>query len=213
MQTATSIQKTKVASETPGAQTKAKKPRPISWETFEKKYLTREDGNTYEWSNGFVLISRNSMGPSQLYIHRNLIALFRELLYKKKIQGELLAETDLFFAAEVHKRPDFAWLTNQQINRLSVKNAIEIPAFIIEVISNHDVAQKLTEKLQLYRATGVQVVWLIFPNQEEIHVYSGKNLEEMTVCTGEKICSAAPAIPAFTFKAKAVFEKSGLQQS
>jgi len=31
-----------------------KKPRKISWETFQKKYLSKEDKYKYEWLDGIV---------------------------------------------------------------------------------------------------------------------------------------------------------------
>ena len=65
----------------------------------------------------------------------------------------------------------------------------------------------MAEKMKLYRRTGVQVVWQIFPDQQEVHVYSGPNLEHMTVCSEDKPCSAAPVLPALVFPAKAVFAK------
>lgn len=207
MNTAASIEKANAVAENAGGGTAAKAPRRISWETFRKNYLAREDGYTYEWNNGIIEKSRNSMEPNQLYIQRNLIALFRQLLLQNKLEGELLAETDLFFFPEVHKRPDLAWLTNGQIDRLSVRGVIEIPAFVIEVVSGNDLAQKLADKMTVYRKAGVQVVWQIFPNQQEVHVYAGPKLENMTVCTGEKMCSAAPALPGFVFPANALFEK------
>ncbi len=210
METATSIENPRATSDTNGAHKPSPKPRYISWETFEKRYLTREDGHTYEWTNGLVEKTRNSMGPTQLYIHRNLIELFYQLSNDGNHAGGLLAEPDLLFNSETHKRPDFAWLTNRQINRLSEKGAIEIPAFVIEVISNNDAAQKLADKMMLYRTAGVQVVWLIYPNQQEIHVYASHNLEQMTVCYGNKICSAAPVLPTFAFEAKDVFRKEAL---
>ena len=207
MNTTASIEKAGAATEHAAAGTAAKAPRRISWETFRKKYLTREDGYTYEWDNGIIEKSRNSMEPNQLYIQRNLIALFRQLLLQNKVEGELLAETDLFFFPEVHKRPDLAWLTNAQIDRLSVRGVIEIPAFVIEVVSGNDLAQKLAEKMKLYRKAGVRVLWQIYPDQQEVHVYTGMELENMTVCAGERICAAAPALPGFAFPASAVFKK------
>ncbi len=145
------------------------------------------------------------MGPNQIYIHRNLMQLFFRLLFSGKVSGQLLAEPNLFFNPETHKHPDFAWLTDAQVDRLAQKGAIEIPGFLIEVVSNNDVAQKLMDKMHVYRSAGVKVVWLIFPKQEEIHVYAGQNFGQMTVCSGEKTCSADPALPGFAFEAKAVF--------
>ena len=125
-----------------------------------------------------------------------------------KVSGQLLAETDLFFSPEIHRRPDFSWLTHAQTNNLTNEGAIEIPAFVIEVISTRDAAQKIVDKMRHYRAAGVQVVWLIYPTQKEVHVFSGHNLESMTVCMGEKICTAAPVLPAFSFPANDIFKKA-----
>ncbi|MBL7797814.1 MAG: Uma2 family endonuclease [Saprospiraceae bacterium] len=182
-------------------------PRRIKWSEFEKRYLRREDGYTYEWVEGLVEKTYNTMNPAQLFIQRNLIALFRALLNVGKVNGELLAEPDLFFAREIHRRPDMAWLTNAQIDRLATEGAIEIPAFLIEVISTNDAAQKIVDKMRQYREAGVQVVWLIYPAQQEVHVYAGANLDRMTVCTGEKICSAAPVLPDFAVAVQEVFRK------
>ncbi len=185
-----------------------KQPRLIKWSEFEKRYLSREDGYKYEWINGLVEKTEYTMNPTQLYIQRNLTALFRTFLNAGNVHGELLAEPDLFFFPEVHRRPDLAWLTNPQIDRLAQDGAIEIPAFVIEVISTRDAAQKIVDKMRHYRTAGVQVVWLIYPIQKEVHVYSSQNLENMTVCMGEKICSAAPVLPAFAFPVSDIFKKA-----
>ena len=101
-----------------------------------------------------------------------------------------------------------AWLTRQQVEHLGKEGAIEVPAFVIEVISNHDAAAKLTVKMQDYRKAGIQVAWHIYPKIKEIHVYSGENLRSSVVCTGDDICSAAPVLPAFELPAKDVFKTS-----
>jgi Uma2 family endonuclease len=181
--------------------------RLITWESFQKRYLHREDGHTYEWVRGLVEKTQNTIDSTQLYIHRNLVAHFRALLSEQRVHGELLAEADLLFFNNLHRRPDFAWLTNEQINHLAEKGAIEIPTFIIEVISTNDAAQRIAEKMEDYRNSGVQVVWHVFPIQQQVHVYSGDHLDGMRVCYGEKICSADPVLPGYAFPAKMVFDK------
>ena len=190
-----------------------KQPRRITWREFERRYLSREDNYKYEWRHGWVEKTKCTMNPMQLYLQFNLQELFMRLKTTGKVSGQLLPETDLFFFQDVHRRPDFAWLTHQQVNNLTREQAIEIPAFIIEVISTYDAAQKIVDKMRDYRAAGVQVLWLIFPIQQEVHVYSGLHLESMTVCTGEKICSAAPALPEFSFPVSALFQKSAEQDN
>lgn len=189
----------------------ARAPRRITWQEFEKKYLSKEDGYKYEWVNGLVEKIEYAMNPTQLYIQRNLHELFTQLKMEGKATGQLLAEPDLFFFPEVHRRPDFAWLTDAQIDRLAEPGAIEIPAFIIEVVSTHDAALKLVDKMRHYRAAGVRVAWLIYPQPQEIHVYGGSHLTAMTVCTDQDICSAVPALPDFAVPVDDVFKKiSGL---
>ena len=50
---------------------KPRQKRKISWATFEKKYLTREDGYRYEWLNGTIEKTKK-MNKTQLFILRNL---------------------------------------------------------------------------------------------------------------------------------------------
>ncbi len=180
---------------------------PISWETFQKRYLTREDSYKYEWLNGVVEKTPYTMDKSQLYILRNLLAWFRKLLSKGAVNGELIAEADLFFG-DHHRRPDICWLTNEQIDRLA-DNEYEIPAFVIEVISTKDMMNKVVHKMQDYRAAGVGVVWHILPSHQEVHVYAGDHLDQMTVCSGETVCSAAPVLPDFALPVEAIFWKGG----
>lgn len=206
----TAIQKTTIAPAPPRARAAVRKePRRITWAEFERKYLTREDGFKYEWTNGIVEKSTYAMNPNQLYIQFNLQEIFMRLKSAGKVTGQLMAETDLLFSPKIHRRPDFAWLTHAQAVGLAERrDAIEVPAFVIEVVSGHDAAQKIADKMSQYRAAGVQVVWHIYPIQQEVHVYSGENLESMTVCAGEKVCSAAPALPEFAFATAEIFKKT-----
>ena len=78
----------------------------ISWEDFQQEYLTREDAYKYEWLAGSVEQSPNTMNAAQLYILKNLLAFFRQLLSSNQVDGELMPESGLFFAGH-HRRPDF----------------------------------------------------------------------------------------------------------
>lgn len=62
-------------------------------------------------------------------------------------------------------------------------------------------------KMRQYHKAGVRVVWLIYPGLQEVHVYSGEHLDQMTVCSEDRICSAAPALPDFEVSVREVFKK------
>jgi Uma2 family endonuclease len=195
----------KVKTQTAAIPNGAKVPKKITWEEFQRKYLSREDNFKYEWVNGEVIKTQRTMDYSQFYIVKNLQAFLRNLLNTNKVHGELITEGDTFFLGN-HRRPDIAWFTDEQI--ALAKNGVKpVPQFIIEVISKKDQTKNLLEeKMDDYRAAGVKVIWQVFPNFEKVHVYTGENLDSMTVCQGDRLCSAAPALPDFVMAAKEVFK-------
>ncbi|HMQ50211.1 MAG TPA: Uma2 family endonuclease [Saprospiraceae bacterium] len=139
----------------------------ITWQRFKQRYLNREDAFKYEWVNGQVEKTPRSMDKSQLYILRNLLKHFRQLQSSQKMSGELISEPDLFFLNN-HRRPAICWLSDRQIDALAEKDAYEIPAFVIEVISSNDQINRVKHKLNDYRNAGVQVVWRIFPAYKQV---------------------------------------------
>lgn len=177
----------------------------ITWEAFQREYLSREDGYTYEWLNGMVERTPNAINAAQLYILNNLLNFFMRLKFQGQMSGQLMPESDLFFG-DHHRRPYVCWLTDSQIHALA-EGKYEVPAFVIEIISNHDEMNTVVGKMQDYRAAGVQVVWHILPNHGEVHVYKGQALEEMKVCKGNDICSAAPILADFELPASEIFRR------
>ncbi len=206
MPTATAIQPTTFSAAFPVASTNGANSPVITWEEFEREYLSREDDFKYEWVNGRVVKTKRTMNKTQLYILDNLFAFFHHLLNEGKVTGWLVPEPDLFFLTN-HRRPDIAWMTREQMHKLADLKAYEVPAFIIEVVSTNDQVNELKDKMKNYRDAGVQVVWQIHPKQQEVDVYAGKNLTKSKVCTGRQICSAAPVLPAFALPASAIFHK------
>jgi Uma2 family endonuclease len=175
----------------------------ISWEEFEKEYLSREDQYKYEWVNGMVEITERSMNQYQFYILKNLRRFFESLRAIGKYAGELEPEFDTFFLEKIHRRPDIAYFTEDQIARMAY-GGNGVPAFLIEIILTNDAANLVQQKMKNYRDAGVSVIWQIYPELQEVHVYHG---EGSTICSGEKICSAAPALPDFALSANDIFKK------
>ena len=133
----------------------------ISWNEFQNKYLTREDDYKYEWLNGEIEKTKRTMDFTQLFILRNLLKVFRQLLLSERCDGELMSEGDMFFVKN-HRRPDIFYLTDAQIARTAYGEN-QVPEFVIEVISSTDQMNVVHRKMQNYRAAGVKVVWHVFP--------------------------------------------------
>ncbi len=184
-----------------------KKPKLVSWEEFQKKYLTREDEYKYEWVNGEIEKTKRSMDQRQYAILRQLRRLFVNLSNAGKISGGFEAEIDTIFLKGIHRRPDISYFSEEQEDNME-RGLEQVPQFVIEVISTNDQMYLVHKKMRNYKDAGVQVVWQIFPALEEVHVYSGKYLKNMTCCTGNDLCSAAPALPDFTIPAMEIFKSA-----
>jgi len=175
----------------------------ISWETFEKKYLAREDKYKYEWVNGIVEKTERNMNQYQDLLADNLIQLFFELKFKGEVSGRLTKEVDTFFLPKIHRRPDMCWFSDEQSERIA-EGQNQVPGFVIEFISKNDQVNTVNRKLKNYRDAGVKVIWLIFPELEEVQVYHG--VKSVTY-RGDETISAAPVLPEFSLSVAGVFQK------
>lgn len=189
----------------PFVQQVAKQPetKRITWEEFERRYLSREDKFKYEWVNGEIEKTERAMNQYQTHIATNLIRFFFSLFTQKKVAGRLSEETDTFFLPKTHRRPDLAWFSERQLARMA-HGENQVPEFVIEVISTTDQINKVGKKMRNYRDAGVKVVWLIFPLLEEVQIHHGAKSE---VFSGDQVISAAPVLPAFSMKVCDVFKK------
>ncbi|MCB0597548.1 MAG: Uma2 family endonuclease [Lewinellaceae bacterium] len=174
----------------------------ISWEAFQKKYLSREDNFKYEWVNGAIEKAPRTMDKSQFYIQDNLIEHLYQLKSNHSIEGQFIAEGDTFFAGN-HRRPDMAFYTKKEIQQAADGETV-VPAFVIEVISSKDQMMLVHKKMHDYREANVAVVWHIFPQLEEVHVYHGLKME---IRLDNDLCSAEPALPGFKISVNEVLKR------
>ncbi len=177
-------------------------PKRISWSDFKADYLEREDGFKYEWVNGVVEKTPRSMDRKQFYIVQNLLDFFGNLKFSGKISGSLMPEGDTFFGTN-HRRPDIAYYTDEQIEAAAEDKEAE-PQFVIEIISTTDQMNRVHKKMRDYRASKIPVVWHIFPELHEVHVFHGRKSE---IFIGEDICSADPVLPDFELSVNAIFNR------
>ena len=139
---ATAIQKKSIT------QTNGHSPKGISWEEFEKKFLSREDAFKYEWVNGNVEKTPRTMNQNQYYLLDNLEAFLLQLKVQHPIFGKFNTEIDTFFLDKVHRRPDSAFFSDAQ-RKLMANSINQVPKFVIEVVSSRKIAGVAQLRLQL----------------------------------------------------------------
>jgi Uma2 family endonuclease len=158
-----------------------------------------EDGFKYEWNDG-DLIKFVGMNRKQVFIYEALNQLFIEKGMWKI--GTLISEYDVQLSGIQMRRPDVAYLTKEQIV-LTKQGEDEIPEFAIEIISGNDKANKVEEKTIEYFKAGVKVLWLIYPDNKTVQVYT--SLKQAQICTDDDICSAKPVLEDFEIKVSDIF--------
>lgn len=174
---------------------------PISLELFLEKYEDMEDGYKYEWNHG--LVERiTKINQEQTTIFLLLSRLFCNTQAFKEFGG-LTAETDMMTSKNQLRRPDIAFYSGAQIQKMK-KGDNQIAQWVAEVISDTDNINRVEAKLEEYFKAGVQVVWHIFPVLKKVYVYTAA--DKVTICIGETICSSVPVLPDFEISATDLFK-------
>ena len=177
------------------------KQRKISFETFLKKFNNRADGFKYEWNDGVVEKSP-AMTTRELFI---IDILFRLFVKTKAFElgGILTTEVEQWTLPFVkYRKPDLAYFTKEQIREGKAEKE-PLSEFMVELISKFDQINEVNSKILEYFSAGVKVVWLIFPNQEMVYVYTSPS--EVKICMEDTLCSAESVIQGFSIKASEIF--------
>lgn len=100
------------------------------------------------------------------------------------------------------RRPDIAYFSLEQEESMK-QGEYEIPEYAIEVISGNDKANKVEEKTIEYFKAGVKVLWLIYPDNQTVQIYT--SLKQAQICTDDDICSAKPVLEDFEIRVSEIF--------
>jgi Uma2 family endonuclease len=158
-----------------------------------------EDGFKYEWNDG-ELIKFVGMNRKHFRIFTKLNRLFISKGYWK--QGTFVAEQDVQLSGIQMRRPDIAYFSLDQEESMN-KGEDEIPEFAIEVISGNDKAYEVEGKTVEYFKAGVKVLWLIYPENQSVQVYT--SLKQAQICTDDDVCSAKPVLEDFEIRVSEIF--------
>ncbi|MEN0050309.1 MAG: Uma2 family endonuclease [Bacteroidota bacterium] len=175
--------------------------RYVSLEEFLLTYSDKEDGYKYEWDDGQIE-QIPAMDQEQNVIFFILNRLFSSTKAYQE-GGGITSEIDMRTTEIQMRRPDIAAFTGEQIKKMK-KGENQIAPWLAEVVSKNDKVNRNLGKVDEYFRAGVQVLWHIFPDSQQVYVYTAP--DEVIICRGEKICSGSPAFPDFEIPAKALFE-------
>jgi Uma2 family endonuclease len=80
-----------------------------------------------------------------------------------------------------------------------------VPDLALEVISRSNTGKEMDTKLSEYFTAGVKLVWYVYPEKREIHVFASPN--ECRILTVSDKIDGGNILPGFTADVKAIFAK------
>ena len=103
--------------------------------------------------------------------------------------------------------PDVSFVSWDQLPKRRVPRvaiADLAPDLAVEVISPSNTAREMERKLQDFLAAGVQLVWYVYPEPQEIHVYTAERHDVLTI---EQELSGGDVLPGFVLPLRQLFEE------
>ena len=176
---------------------------------FNGLTMTKEDFLTwrpddepfvYEFNDG-IIESKPGMKQNETKIIRNIEDKFYETTAFRQ-KSRLFTEVDCWVTERQMRRPDMALYSNEQIERMD-EGGREMPAFVIEIISEYDEFGQMNTKLREYFAAGVQVIWWVVPGFDMVHVFTSP--KAITIATDTDPLSAVPALTDFNATVEDIF--------
>lgn len=159
-----------------------------------------DDNYVYEFNDG-VLEPTTSMKQDEVYLFDTIENRFFQTTAFRE-GGRLRGEIDVWLNGKQMRRPDASYFSGGQLRQMAAGEKV-ISTFMVEFVSKSDDAPKYIRKLNEYFNAGVQVVWLIFPADHVVYVYTSP--KTVIICTDDDVLSAAPALPELTMTVAELF--------
>jgi Uma2 family endonuclease len=161
----------------------------------------------YEVEDGKI-VELPPMGAYETLIATELVWYVSGFCRKKRLGR---AVNEMLFDLPVVKRqrrPDVAFVSYKRwprTRRVPSTEAWEVvPDLAVEVVSRSNTAGEMLKKVREYFRAGVRLVWVIFPDAAEIHVYvSPKSIE---VLHSRDELRGEPVLPGFRLRLSALLE-------
>jgi Uma2 family endonuclease len=169
----------------------------------------------YEVVNG-QRVELPPMGAFQTGIASVLVAYLWHFGHEHKL-GRAVAEMLFLLDArsDLQRRPDVAFVSYRrwpQSRRIPDVAAWEVvPELAVEVISRTNTADEVVAKVREYFQAGVHLVWVVYPTEEQVYVYTSRS--DIRVLTREQELDGGGVLPGFRLAVAALFEEEAREDS
>ena len=153
-----------------------------------------------------VLVEK-TVGIYESYLAARLVQVLSDFVHEQGLGIVLGADGMMRLTPGLVRIPDTSFISwNQLPGRRVPRVAIAdvAPDLAVEVFSPSNTSREMERKRQEYLAAGVRLVWYVFPEQQEVHVYSADRHDVLTI---DQAISGGDVLPGFTLPLWQLFEE------
>jgi len=175
-----------------------------------KPVLAAQDEPLYEIVNG----QRVELPPMSAYATWLASRLHGRLGPYTEDKGLGTSVTEMLFVLDAEhdrrRRPDVAfvstvrWPLDQALPMTGDWNVV--PDLAVEVLSPNDVFKDVLAKVREYFHYGVQVVWVIAPEEQQVYVYDSPT--QVRILTGQEELTGGEVVPGFRMPLGQLFQRA-----
>lgn len=148
--------------------------------------------------------------PPPEFPHGKIVATLSRYLgnyvYEEKL-GEVTSGSRYVInkALDFVPAPDVAFLSTSRIPAEKIYPLPAVPDLVVEVVSTNDVWTKVDDKVEDYLASGVQIVWVIYPRREAVFVHRPGQVMKLLIGSAAHL-DGEEILQGFKLALKALFE-------
>lgn len=158
-------------------------PPPTTPITGDELYAMGDIGRT-ELVRGEI-IYMSPVGHPHGYIKFNIGAILHTFVKEHGLGRVMGGEVGIYTQRnpDTVRGADVAFISNERFAQVQSRSFLDVaPKLVVEVLSPDDSWSDITEKLEEYFNINVEVVWIVDPRREQVHVYrSQTEVDRLTV--------------------------------
>ena len=153
-----------------------------------------------------VLVEK-TVGYYESYLAGRLIILIGAFVEQHRLGCVAGADGMMRLASGLVRIPDVSFvswgqLPGRRVPRVPIADLA--PDLAVEVISPSNTAREMERKLRDFIDAGVRLIWYVYPEPQEVHVYTAERHDVLTI---EQGLSGGDVLPGFVLPLRRLFEE------
>lgn len=165
------------------------------------------DSDEFELVDGH-LVERKRMGADACAVAARIIFLLMQFVKPRRAGWVMTSELTYRCFPNPHtlRRPDVSFIRRGRFagDKLPTGHLTIVPDLAVEVVSPNDTVYDLNPKLRDYRAANFPLVWVVYPDTQEVQIYRGDQRAEFLGV--DQQIEGDSALPGFSCGVREFFE-------